>query len=486
MTTSLAPSEPSARTARPGVGRLVAGGLICAVAFSLVPLAGNLELPHWHTIGVLGPLYLVFAGVAWWVLSARRRLVRSAGGASLRALFVVVLLAGLCQVPGLFVAPQGSTDAFRYVWDGRVQLSGTSPYRYAPLDDALAPLRDPFLFPRLGPDDASGFTTLPSLPSDRARLREVGRADPRTRINRPRVPTIYPPVAQGWFAAVASVTPWPWGTRGLQLASALLAVAMTAGLGLLLGRRGRDPARALLFGWSPVVALEAGNGAHVDIVAAVLVLAAVVIWRRPLLAGAVLGLAAGVKLTPLLLLPAWVVLRPSLGGGPRRLLAAASAAGVLVLVYLPHVLAAGDLVLGYLPSYLVERGLDDGHGFAILDLIAPSWAVVPLAAVIGVGGGLAIWWRANVDDPARTALHLSALLIFLLTPPFAWYALPLVALAVLVDEPRWLIVPLAAYVATSGFGVVASGVVYLAAGLVVLVLGRRSSAADSQPTRASG
>ena len=60
-----------------------------------------------------------------------------------------------------------------------MQLAGIDPYRYVPLDPALDRLRDVFLFP----------------PGE------------RTMINRPTVPTIYPPGAQLWFTIVGLLTP---------------------------------------------------------------------------------------------------------------------------------------------------------------------------------------------------------------------------------------------------------------------------------------
>ena len=71
-------------------------------------------------------------------------------------MLAVIVAATVVQLPGLMVPPHTSSDAYRYVWDGRVQLFGTSPYRFAPLDDLLADLHDPLLFPGLAVDDRSG------------------------------------------------------------------------------------------------------------------------------------------------------------------------------------------------------------------------------------------------------------------------------------------------------------------------------------------
>jgi hypothetical protein len=88
-------------------------------------------------------------------------------------------------------------------------LAGVDPYRFAALDSALAGLRDPLLFPEGEPP----------------------------LINRPGVPTIYPPIAQLWLALVAFFTPRAAGTWGLQIAAAGAVVLTTWLLARFLGNR---------------------------------------------------------------------------------------------------------------------------------------------------------------------------------------------------------------------------------------------------------
>jgi len=369
-----------------------------------------------------------------------------------------------------------------------------------PLDDQLAKLRDPLLFPRLRPTEASGVRTLEELPTEPAAVRALAHNDARTRINRPRVPTIYPPVAQAWFAAVALVTPWSWGTHGLQAAAALLAVGLTLGLGLLLFRRGRDPASALYWGWCPVVVLEAGNGAHVDVLATALIIAAVAALtvgkdvknqRFSRFAGGLLiGLAAATKIIPLLLLPALTVLRKRNGGGLRQLTVPVTALGTFALSYLPHVLAVGALVLGYLPGYLSEEGFDDGGSrYGVLGLVLPGPARQPVAFVLAVALALFALRFSDVERPERTMVWLFGGAVLIATPAYAWYCLPLVALAVLADRPEWLAVAVGGYLAYAGTRVpYLPGAAYAGAALWVaaITLGRlrRSRSSVDPPLRA--
>jgi hypothetical protein len=465
--------------------RIVVAGLICVVGYAVLSRTGDLDGHRGRLAVVVLSMWLVFAICAWLALR-RTEVLKSAEAATVglgqspgsgrnrRRLTLVVLIAACCQLPGVLVAPQSSSDAYRYVWDGRVQLSGTSPYRYVPLDDRLAELRDPLLFPGLRPSQASGVRTLDRLPKDRAEILQLAQNDPRTRINRPRVPTIYPPVAQAWFTAVASVTGWSRGTHGLQLAAALLAVGLTLGLGLLLGRRGRDPAQALWWGWCPLVVLETGNGAHVDILAAVLVVGSLALLRqnRRLLAGLLLGLAAATKIIPLLLLPAVTVLRRRNGGGPRQLAVPIAALTGLAVTYLPHIVAVGGLVLGYLPGYLSEEGFSDGDSrYRVLALVLPSPVLQPLALLLGVAlAGYALW-RCDLDRPERTAVWLFGGAMLIASPAYPWYCLPLVALAVLAGRHEWLAVAVAGYLAYAGIRIPAvPGLAYAVAGAFVLLV----------------
>lgn len=445
--------------------RLVLGSVLCTTGYAVLLTLGDLDGNRPLLAGATFPLWALFLAVTWWV--------RRGGSRCSRPVLAVILAAVVLQVPGLLVPPRSSSDAYRYVWDGRVQLSGTSPYRFAPLDDRLASLRDPVLFPGLGVDDRSGYST-GRLPSDRDALLRLAGADPQTRINRPKVTTIYPPVAQAWFTLVAAVTPWSAGTLGLQLGSAAVAVLLAGLLALWRRRRGGDPLDALWWAWCPTVVLEAGNGAHVDILSAALVLAAVALagsrpGRRRLrwLAGFVLGLAASVKLTPLALAPA---LAPMRSGGLRAALPAPVAAVVtLALTYLPHVLVAGGLVLGYLPGYLAEEGGANRAG--VLGLVLPDgWLGITMVLVMALAALWAVTRRPGEHDPARLALVLFGVLLLTTTPSYPWYALPLVALAVLTHRLEWLAVAVAGYVAYAGTRVPPISAVGYAVALVIVVV----------------
>jgi hypothetical protein len=327
----------------------------------------------------------------------------------------LVIITAITQLPGVFSAPLFSDDVYRYVWDGHVQLAGIDPYRYAPLDHAVAFLRNPVLFP--------GGTPL---------------------INRPSVHTIYPPLAELWFSGIAAVVPWRWGVLGLQIAGLLLVIVTVLVLARALSAGFGNPGWALIYGACPATMIEAVNSAHVDALASFLIAAMIcaILAGRGRITGVLLGLAAGVKLVPLLLLPCFLLARR----GPQRLRGVTPAA-VLVLVasYLPHLLVVGALVLGYLPGYLHEEGFDGRRRFALL-IMVPEQARLPMAALLAVGCALWALIRSRTRSVLITCCLLYGAAFLIATPTYPWYLLPFIVLVIAARRFEWLILWPAAYV----------------------------------------
>ena len=370
---------------------------------------------------ILVVLWAVFAAGAWLILrtSARRAVP-------------LILLGGIAvQLAALSGPPLTSDDLYRYLWDGKVQAAGIDPYRYVPAARQLAPLRDRFLWPASGPYCVTSRAA-PAGPAQPAPALAPGC----TRINRPVVPTIYPPVAEAYFAGVRELSPPGSGSGPIQAAAALFAVATTGLLLLGLKSLGRDPRLAVLWAWCPAVGLEAGNNAHVNVLAAFLTVAALLTlaraggrWRA-LRGGVLLGLAISTKITPVLVAPAVLRRRPAT--------VAAAAAGAALAVYLPHLLAVGHRVIGFLPGYLAEQGYKTGGGFELLSLLVPGrWAAIAAVAVLAALG-LAVLHRADPGRPWRGAVVMTGAALAVTTPAYPWYALLLVALVALDGQAEWL------------------------------------------------
>ncbi|MGW1115930.1 glycosyltransferase 87 family protein [Streptomyces tanashiensis] len=358
---------------------------------------------------------------------------------------VSLVFAGAVAVTatGLVAAPRTSTDSYRYAWDGRVQAAGISPYDHAPDDPALARLRDGWLFP----DPAAC-----AHGRDLAPLAGGGC----TRINRPAVHTIYPPVAEGWFLLVHALSPADTRHKALQTGAALLSLAVTGLLVAVLRRRG-DPRQAAYWAWCPAVPVEAVDNAHVDVLAVLFSVAALaVVARSRITGGTLLGFGIAAKLLPAVLLPG------ALSGvrRPRTFLAVVvPAVAVVGTLYLPYVLLSDGSVLGYLGGYAQEEGYEDaaaGGRYALLRLVLPDAWAPPAVLLVMTAVTLTVWWRGDPERPWRGALLTTGTAFLLLTPGYSWYALLLVAVVALDGRWEWLGIALAgavAYLAAPVIGV---------------------------------
>jgi alpha-1,2-mannosyltransferase len=346
---------------------------------------------------------------------------------------VVLILAGTLAISAAAMSgpPNTSTDSARYAWDGIVQNAGLSPYRYVPTDPALADLRTDWLFP--APTDDGSCPGKPIMTSHEPGSDVVVC----TAINRGTVPTIYPPASEILFAAVRLVVGpeaefWP-----LQLVGLLLGLGTTVLLLRLLRARGLDPRWAALWGWCPLVATEGVTNSHVDMVAALLVVAATALvasgrrWRG----GAALGAAIGAKLIPVIAAPALL--------GRRPLVVIAASVSVFMLLYLPYIASDGIGVLGYLPGYLSEEGYDSGDRFILASLIAPGVASTVLVATLLLITAVLVWRKTDPANPWLGQLVMIGVTLMAVSPRYPWYALLLVPMIAMTGRWEWFAVPLA-------------------------------------------
>jgi len=334
-------------------------------------------------------------------------------------------------VAALFGPPNTSTDSARYAWDGIVQRSGVSPYAHTPQSNALAGLRPDWLFP----DKVDG-TCKDLLP--RYRGLGDGAEGHCTAINRPDVVTIYPPMAQLWFAGVRLFVPASAQYMPFQVAGLLVSLGVTIGLVLVLRRVGRPTWWAALWAWSPLVASEAVTNSHVDVVGAALATAGVVLvaFGRPIWGGIALGAATATKLIP-------AIVYPPLLGRWRNWWAIPVGIAVFGLLYVPYVLTTGLDVLGYLPGYLSEEGYEDGSRFALVSLLVKGDAGT---IVVGLAVLLAAFLAWRLSDPSRPwsgEVLVIGVTFLAVSPRYPWYALLLIPFVVLSGRWEWLSIGLA-------------------------------------------
>ncbi len=385
--------------------------------------------------------------------------------------FVIFLFALLFRLALLPTRPTLSDDMYRYVWDGRVQAHGISPYRYPPDAQELASLRVSYRLVSLGVDYDS-----PNPQTTFTSVREEDQAI-WPHINRKSFVTVYPPGAEMAFAAIWRIV--GDSVTGFKLVFVLAELLGGVLLIQLLRALGQPVERSLIYFWSPLLVFEVAHAGHVD--ALMLPLLILAFWarvkERPGLLGLSLGAATLIKFFPALLLPALIPL-PRLWSwkglrAPMQMLIGFSA--ILIAGYLPYYLSSGAGVLGFLPQYFGEN-FNLGLARFVFDF-AGQHGLPPatLSNIITFGGvaalGLIFIFRpaasvrcpasgdSHLDDPSARAALLRCVWIIgwftLFTQNlFPWYVLWLLPLLALFVEPGKLfglrLAPLSAWLIFSG------------------------------------
>ena len=384
------PERPVSRAQRM-VSRGAAGRVslwLCAAASIALTLTGLHYLWEWELqrfVGVFALQLGVYGFAAWRSL----RVTPSAAPQGRHALIVILAVAALLRGLALFAPQALSTDAFRYVWDGRVQAAGINPYRYVPADPALASLRDAAIYPNI----------------NRATYAH----------------TIYPPTAQLAFLAIERVND---GMLGMKLAMVAFDGVSILCLLALLRRNALPAGRVLLYAWHPLPIWEFAGTGHVDAIAiAFLLLAFLAASRRaPFLTGVALAAATLVKFYPIVAAPAlqrrWDWRMP------------VAFALTFVALYLPY-LSVGSGVFGFLSGYANEEGLRDGRGIYLWSVLE-RWCHLPQAVthyypllVALLLSGIALW--SHFRGPPRApgdvgpALGLAGVFTLLVSPHDPWF-----------------------------------------------------------------
>jgi hypothetical protein len=411
------PGTPGTRTGRRGLA-------LVALSVALVAVTGGLgESAATRGLGNAGPLppYAATARPSPWLvvgLLAAATLTGAAGLLLARSALTAGwapdprrLLAGglVAAFALLLVPPTSSDDLYSYTAYGRIAALGRDPYNTAPAD----------------------------LPGDPV-AREAG--DPWR-----HQPTVYGPVATAEQALAARVA----GPH-VRTAAALLALASAlafAATGIALyAAAPDDPARrrvTLLWTLNPLLLLHLVAGAHVDALLVALAVAGVLaLRRRPLLAGALGGAAACVKLSGVLAAAAlaWTERRT-----PRRLLLLALGG---FSVSAPAYLAVGGwTALG--PVRRASRFVSFGspwRAFSVpFDHYGVPRAVVQALSLLVVAAFVVLLGRALPGEHGAPRSAAVTALAWLLGATYVlpWYdawAWPFLALLPASRWDRWLVV----------------------------------------------
>lgn len=362
--------------APPPNGPLVWPSLLTALVGAVTAAMLFHAIDHRGPAAAIVPIALVWGGlVVGWTRT----------GASLTACVGIALA---LRLPLVGTEPWLSDDLHRYLFEGRALLAGHNPFLTPPADLAFL---DPVL------------------------------AD---RVNHPHLTSIYPPVAQLWFRALALVGSGAWVA---QLATAVVDTANVAALHRLRARDGQETWPALLYALHPLPVLESAHGAHLEplgVLACLGVLLA--LPRRPWLAVVPLVAGIGVKLLPVLFVPAlWRRL-----GTWRTVTAGLLGTVALLGLATPLLVGSPDLTA----SFRTYSGWS--HGALVAPLLRPVTGDATRVVLGALGLGVAITAATRRD--ARWTWWITATGFLVLSPTVhPWYALWALPASLVLGRRDW-------------------------------------------------
>lgn len=350
-------------------------------------------------IAPLSVIYLLAVWMTWVTIRGQ-----DAG----KTLTPIIVFALLFRLPLIPLDPALSSDIYRYLWEGKVQVvAGTNPYVVPPVDDRLSFLRDQAIYPQ---------------------------------INRKQAPTIYPAGAQLLFALLHKAgVESPQAFKALSLATDALTVLL---LIIILKQLHLPLNRVIIYAWNPLLIYEFFWSGHLEsfMLPPLLAFVCLFLLGRVPAAGAVLGVATAIKLVPIFLLA-------TVPHG-KRLKTAIPLAFIVGFAYLFYA-EAGTKILGFLPTYFSDPYEIFNPGIVQLGLLRAaqlfsfpvSW--VPLILFALFLGSLIIISRRPFNSPAdfieKSYAAFSAYLLLIYPAFHPWYLCTLVPLLCFVPSRAWIL-----------------------------------------------
>jgi len=191
----------------------------------------NSKMPTEVFLAIFSAAFFIYLGVliAVFLKDSKKRGVIS--------IFLFAVLFRVILIPS---TPIHENDIYRYLWDGKVALSGINPYAYAPQAAGMMP-----------DDSAAEYRR-----GDALRLKSL-REENSVYFHRMRyrsIPTIYPPLAQVVFAISNLIQ--RDSIFFMKMLFVLFDIGVIYLLYLLLLRLRLDPSRIIVYAWSPLVLKE--------------------------------------------------------------------------------------------------------------------------------------------------------------------------------------------------------------------------------------
>lgn len=322
---------------------------------------------------------------------------------------VVFRLLGMLHLPNL------SDDVYRFIWDGRLLAHGSNPFLYLPREILSGEIAV-----------QAGLT--------QALFQKL---------NSPGYYTVYPPLLQGWFAVAATLggSSEPATAFWLRLPIFFGEIATFWLLYQLLKLLGKDKADrrrgVLIYALNPLVIVELVGNLHYEGLTICFLLAGLYFYlkQKETSSASFLALAAGVKLLPLIFIPALL----NKNDWQKSLEYALTAGVVFLLPFLfffsptivENISTSLDLYFRRFEFnaslYYLLRGI--GTYFQGYNPIA---TIGPLLALVAASLILFFSWskKLKLSLPERWLFALTAYLLCA-TTVHPWYVVPLIALSAL-------------------------------------------------------
>jgi alpha-1,6-mannosyltransferase len=327
-------------------------------------------------------------------------------------LIALSLLAILVRLSFTATPPIGSDDVYRYIWEGKVQASGNSPYLYRPDAEELRHLHS---------------SLLPSA------------------VNHPEMKTVYFPLTQWVFFLcyqIGGESVW-----SLKLALLLAETLTIIGLLRLTTLLGIPASSALLYALCPLPILQFAVDAHIDGLGLPLLVFGLLSYQRNkrVMAFTLIGLSLSVKPVALVFLPLLWFLEKGTWGKMKAVMIPVL---VLTVQFIPYLRSSNPFEA---LSTFSQHWTFNGAIFEVLNLYFADNQRTRLICAFLLGIAVLLLWFRNRSFWDR--LYYSVLFLLLFSPVVhPWYVTWLVAL--LPVTKRWSGVVFAAMVSFTVFTII--------------------------------
>jgi hypothetical protein len=325
-----------------------------------------------------------------------------------RVRWAVITVAVLARAAVLPLPLLLSEDAYRYLWEGKVQVAGFNPYKFTPSAPELAHLRD------------ANWEALPH--------REVSN--------------VYPPLLLFTFRFGAAISASPVVFKFIFTAFDLATLWFIV---QLLRARGQNKSLALIWAWSPLVILEFAGNAHEMSMAICFFVAGLWLLERKRNAPATVAFALA-TLSHLMALP--VALVALMAARVKSVRVWITFVAVVLLGFLPFANAGRALFLGWANFAGLWRFNDslfallvrwfDRHEFR--QVLGEVWVLYerPKCIAAVLIAGVFAWALLRRYRPSRAALTVAGAALLLSPVVHPWYMTWMVALCCVEFRVAWL------------------------------------------------